>query len=219
MDVGFSVSVPVVSPLFSDSLMAVTSSVTLEPAGITTWPAEFLTSAATVAVTSSPTLFLWDRISASVVAEKDAPDASSRPAVEAGAGLGVDAAVGTGEAAGAFDAGAGVAAGAAGFGLEAVGLGLGAAGLGSAGGGAVGVTGVAAAVSALGRSFSAALVSTGASCRSRFRLSAEATSRLSPRPHAAAASSASAASLILDIVSSSVCDLPGSLHVMTFHRS
>jgi hypothetical protein len=73
------------------------------------------------------------------------------------------------------------------------------AGAGVAGAGA----GVMAAVSAPGRSLSVAVVSTGASCRSRFRLSADATSRRSPRPHAAAASNVSAASIVLDIVSSS----------------
>jgi hypothetical protein len=93
---------------------------------------------------------------------------------------------------GAAGLGAGVAAG---FGAgRAAGFGAGAAGGGVA---------ATVAVSTPGWSFSVALVSTGASCRSRFRLSAEATSRRSPRPHAAAASNVSAASIVLDIVSSS----------------
>jgi hypothetical protein len=88
----------------------------------------------------------------------------------------------------------------AGFGAG-FGAGL-AAGFG-AGAAAGGVVGVVAAVSADGWSFSAAVVSTGASCRSRFRLSAEATFCRSPRPPAAAARSVSAASIVLDIGTSS----------------
>jgi hypothetical protein len=50
-----------------------------------------------------------------------------------------------------------------------------------------------------GRSFSVAVVSTGASCRSRLRLSAAAVSRLSPPPQAAIAVNVSAAIIVLDI--------------------
>jgi hypothetical protein len=50
-----------------------------------------------------------------------------------------------------------------------------------------------------GRSFRVAVVSTGASCRSRLRLSAVAVSRLSPRPQAATAANVSAAIIVLDI--------------------
>src|SRR4051794_36140724 len=140
MLVGFSVSVPVVSPLFSDSLMAVTWSVTCEPAGITTRPAASLTSFPTVAVIWSPTLFLFDRISASVAAEKLVPAARL---LGAGAGAG---------AAGAAAAGAGTGAGAVGFGL---GLGLD-AGLGAAAGSGAGVAVATVAVSPPGWSLSAA---------------------------------------------------------------
>jgi hypothetical protein len=135
-------------------------------------------------------LFLCDRISASVAAEKLVPAASARGvAAGAGAGAGWDA---------------GVSGDVAGFGVGlGAGLGLGLGAGGGAGSGAGAGAAVATAVSALGRSFSAALVSTGASCRSRLRLSAEATSDFSPRPHAARASSVSAASRVLDIISSS----------------
>jgi hypothetical protein len=95
----------------------------------------------------------------------------------------------------------------AGFGVAVVlvglavgfGLGLGAgAGAGlAAGAGVVGAADVA--VSADGRSLSVALVSTGASWRSRFRLSADATSRRSPRPQATTVASVSVARTILDI--------------------
>jgi hypothetical protein len=77
-----------------------------------------------------------------------------------------------------------------------------AAGLGA---GVAGGAGVAAelAVSAEGRSFRGAVESTGASCKSRFRLSADATSRRSLRPQAATEISVSAASIVLDIDTSS----------------
>ena len=76
------------------------------------------------------------------------------------------------------------------------------AGLGA---GVAGGAGVAAevAVSAEGRSFRGAVESTGASCKSRFRLSADATSRRSLRPQAATEISVSAASIVLDIGTSS----------------
>jgi hypothetical protein len=53
-----------------------------------------------------------------------------------------------------------------------------------------------------GRSFSSADVSTGASCRSRLRLSAVAMSLLSLLPHAATAISVSPAIIALDIYAS-----------------
>jgi hypothetical protein len=140
-----------------------------------------------------------ERISASVVAVKLVPAARAAEAEAdgdgAGAGVGAGCAAEGAEAVG-FGAGVG-----AGFGA---GLGAGfAAGLAAGVGAGVAGAGVMAAVSAPGRSLSVAVVSTGASCRSRFRLSADATSRRSPRPHAAAASNVSAASIVLDIVSSS----------------
>jgi hypothetical protein len=46
---------------------------------------------------------------------------------------------------------------------------------------------------------SSAELSTGASCRSRLRLSAAAVSLLSPRPQAARAANVSAAIIVLDI--------------------
>jgi hypothetical protein len=122
-----------------------------------------------VAVTVSPTLFLCDRISAVVAAVREVP--AARLAAEAVRvdGAGVDA---------LGDDGLG----------EAVGR-LGRAGVRAAGVGAL----------ALGRSFSSALLSTGASCRSRLRLSAAAVSPLSPRPQAATAANVSAAIIVLDI--------------------
>src|SRR6185295_534019 len=167
IDVGCSVRVPVLSLLFSDSLMAVTLRTTSEPAGMTTRPALSLTSVATVAVTVSPTLFLWDRISALVDALIVVPAARAR--------------------------GAGAAAGVVGLGV------------GAEAGGVVGrlvragVLGAAAGVLAVGRSFSSAVVSTGASCRSRLRLSAVAVSPLSRPPQAATATNVSAAIIVLDI--------------------
>jgi hypothetical protein len=117
----------------------------------------------------SPTLFLCDRISAVVVALRLVP--AARLAV--------------------------VATGAAGAGVEAVvpderGLvdeRLGCVGVRAAGAGAL----------AVGRSFSSALVSTGASCRSRLRLSAAAVSSRSPGAHAASAAIVIVAINILDM--------------------
>jgi hypothetical protein len=143
--------------------------VTSDPAGITTRPALSFTSVATVAVTVSPTLFLCDRISAVVVAVRLVPVANRRDATGAGAGV-----LGLGDE----GAGDGCAAGR-----------LGRAGLRGAGAGAL----------AVGRSFSSAEVSTGASCRSRLRLSAVAVSPLSPPPQAATAINVSAAIIVLDI--------------------
>jgi hypothetical protein len=54
-------------------------------------------------------------------------------------------------------------------------------------------------VLAVGRSFSGAVVSTGASCRSRLRLSAAAVSPPFPRPQAATAANVSAVIIVLDI--------------------
>jgi hypothetical protein len=63
----------------------------------------------------------------------------------------------------------------------------------------VAVLGVLEAAVSLGRSFNAAVVSTGASCRSRLRLSAAAVSVRSPRLQAAIAAIVSAAMIVLDI--------------------
>ncbi|HEV7367186.1 MAG TPA: hypothetical protein VGN76_15175 [Gemmatimonadales bacterium] len=86
---------------------------------------------------------------------------------------------------------------------DAEGAGIEALGVRGAVPGRIGRVGVRAAgagvVVASGRSFSGAVVSTGASCRSRLRLSAVAVSRLSPRPQAATAANVSAAIIVLDI--------------------
>src|ERR671914_1297580 len=86
-DVGWSVRVPVVSLLFSDSLIAVTFNATSDPAGITTRPDPSLMSLAIVAVTVSPTLFVCERISAVVVALRLVPAARLAGAAT---GAGVD---------------------------------------------------------------------------------------------------------------------------------
>src|SRR5688572_9259466 len=172
-EVGCSVRVPVVSLLFSDSLIAVTFSTTSDPAGITTRPERSFTSLAIVAVTVSPTLFLWERISALVDAVSVVPAARLR----------------------------GVGAGAAGRGAEAVGWVVGRLGLVRLG---AGVVVLAVGRSSLVWSFSSAEVSTGASCRSRLRLSAVAISPLSPPPQAATATNVSAAIIDLDISASLV---------------
>src|SRR5919112_3957287 len=172
-EVGWRVNVPVVSLLFSDSFMAVTFKATSEPAGITTRPDLSFTSLAIFAITVSPTLFLCDRISAVVAAVRLVPAAN--PAGVVGAD----------------------AVGAEGDGVVAVGAEV----LGAAAGRVVraGVRVAGAGAAAVGRSFSSALVSTGASCRSRLRLSAAAVSPLSPRPQAAMAARVSAAIMVLDI--------------------
>src|SRR6476661_3663657 len=85
-DVGCNVRVPVLSLLFSDSLIAVTLRTTDEPAGMTTCPAASFTSFAVVAVTVSPTLFLLERISEVVAAVNRVPAAKL---VGAAAGAGV----------------------------------------------------------------------------------------------------------------------------------
>jgi hypothetical protein len=174
-ELGFRVRVPVLSLLFSDSLIAVTLRVTWEPAGITTRPELSLMSLATRAVTVSPTLFFAELISAVVEARREVPEA--RLARDAGVGAGALA----------LGVGAGV--------LAAV------DGLGEAAGrlGRVGLLGCSAGALAVGLSFSSAVVSTGASWRSRLRLSAAAVSPLSPRPQAATAANVSAAIIILDI--------------------
>jgi hypothetical protein len=151
-------------------------------------------------------LFLFERISASVVAENVAPAGRlAELAAGVGAGavvFGVVGLLGDGDDAVGVGAGAGLVGLVRGF---TVGFGVLCLGAGAGAAAAVLVSRVVvAAVSALGRSFNVALLSTGASCRSRFRLSADATSRLSPRPQAAAASSVSAASMVFDIVSSSL---------------
>jgi hypothetical protein len=83
-------------------------------------------------------------------------------------------------------------AGDAALGEEALGVAAGRLGLS-------GVLGAGAPAVAVGRSFSSALVSTGASCRSRLRLSAAAVSPVSPRPQAATAANVSATIMLLDI--------------------
>src|SRR4051794_27609211 len=140
-EVGCRVNVPVVSLLFSDSLIAVTFGATSEPAGITTRPELSFTSLAIFAMTVSPTLFLLERISPVVAAVRLVPAARL-----AGELVGVDG------------AGAGV------VGLEAVAGGV----LGELVVGRMGLAGVLGAgaeveVLAVGRSFSSAVVSTGAS--------------------------------------------------------
>ena len=176
--VGFRVSVPVLSLLFSDGLIAVTVSVTWDPAGMTTRPELSFTSLESVAVTVSPTLFLLE-LTSEVVAAVSREPAARLAAAAAGA-----AAEGLGDGAGAEALG--------GRGVAAAGR-LGRVGVRAAGAGVAVVS---------GRSFSVAVVSTGASCRSRLRLSAVAVSRLSDRPQAATAANVSAAIIVLDICAS-----------------
>jgi hypothetical protein len=125
-------------------------------------------SLATVAVTTSPTLFLAELTSVVVEALMVVPAERLR-----------------------------LAGGADGAAADGLGDGR----LGDAAGrlGRVGVVAAGAGVLAVGRSFSGTVVSTGASCRSRLRLSAAAVSLLSPRPQAATAASVSAAIIVLDI--------------------
>jgi hypothetical protein len=127
-------------------------------------------------MTVSPTLFLWDRISAMVLAVRLVPAAkvAAEGAGAAGAGVGVGLAA---DADGVADA------------------------AGRLGRGVVRAAGAGAGVLAVGRSFNSALVSTGASCRSRLRLSAVAVSPLSC-PQAARAANVSAAIIVLDIYAS-----------------
>ena len=139
-EVGCSVSVPVLSLLFSDSLIAVTFRATSEPAGITTCPELSFTSLAILAITVSPTLFLLERISAVVAAVTLVP--AARLAAE---GVGVEG------------AGAGVA------GFEAVAGELGELVVGRMGFAGVLGAGAGVEVLAVGRSFNSAVVSTGAS--------------------------------------------------------
>ncbi|HMH55659.1 MAG TPA: hypothetical protein VK535_05300 [Gemmatimonadales bacterium] len=123
-----------------------------------------------MAVTVSPTLFFTELISAVVEALMVAPVDRLR-------------------------LGAGAADGAAADGLEE-------ALLGDAAGrrlGRVGVFAPGAGALAVGRSLSGTVVSTGASCRSRLRLSAAAVSPPFPRPQAATAANVSAAIIVLDI--------------------
>jgi hypothetical protein len=118
-----------------------------------------------------------DRISAVVVAVREVPAARLARAAGAALGAGALGLLGLGVLA-RGDPGRGVAAGRLGF----------AAGAGAAG------AGVLAAVS-----FNSAVLSTGASCRSRLRLSAVAMSRLSLRPQADSAARVSTAIIVLDI--------------------
>src|SRR5882724_719507 len=149
------VRVPVLSPLFSDSWMAVILMATVEPAGTTTRPSGPVRSLLTRAVTTSPTLFFRELIESVIVAVIAVPAArASGPAGGAGAGAG--AAVGEGAASATL-----------GSARRALGLGLGAVGL-AAGGGAGSGAGAGAAVSA-GTSCSGFDESTGASWRSRLR--------------------------------------------------
>jgi hypothetical protein len=130
-------------------------------------------------MTVSPTLFLCERISAVVAAVREVP--AARLAAEA---------------VGAAGAGAGVLAeGVDGAGDEVLGLAAGRLGR-------EGVRGAAAGALAVGWSFSSAVVSTGASWRSRLRLSAVAVCSRSPRPQAAMAAKVSAAISVLDIQAS-----------------
>src|SRR3954463_8370998 len=150
-EVGCRVNVPVVSLLFSDSLIAVTFRATSEPAGITTRPELSFTSLAIFAMTVSPTLFLLERISPVVAAVRLVPAARLAGGVGGGGG-------GRGGGGGVDGAGAGV------VGLEAVAGGV----LGELVVGRMGLAGVLGAgaeveVLAVGRSFSSAVVSTGAS--------------------------------------------------------
>src|SRR6185312_14236884 len=135
-EVGCRVRVPVLSLLFSDSLIAVTFRATSEPAGITTWPELSFTSLAILAMTVSPTLFLLERISAVVAAVRLVP--AARLAGVEGAGAG---AVG-------FEAVAGV---------------LGELVVGRMGFAGVFGAGAEVEVLAVGRSCNSAVVSTGAS--------------------------------------------------------
>jgi hypothetical protein len=129
-----------------------------------------------VAVTVSPTLFLLERISEVVAAVNRVPAAKL-----VGAGAGV----------------VGRAAGGSGWDALVLGDRVAVEPLGRIG--RLGVFAAGVDVLSLGRSFSSAVVSTGASCRSRLRLSAVATSFLSPRPQAAIAANVSAAIIVLDI--------------------
>jgi hypothetical protein len=92
-----------------------------------------------------------------------------------------------------------LATGAAGAGAGVDVLGDEARGAAAGRAGRVGVRDAGAGALAVGWSFSSALVSTGASCRSRLRLSAAAVSPLSPRPQAATAANVSATIMVLDI--------------------
>ncbi len=145
---------------------------------MTTRPALSFTSLSRVAVTVSPTLFLFELISAVVDA------VSFEPAARLAAGAA--GAAGGADAEGAAADGRGVR------GVVAAGR-LGRVGVRAAGAGVLVVS---------GRSFRVAVVSTGASCRSRLRLSAVAVSRLSDRPQAATAANVSAAIIVLDICAS-----------------
>jgi hypothetical protein len=118
-------------------------------------------------------LFLFERISAFVAAVRVVPAARLRATGFAGAG--------------ALAVGGGVDGRVVGRAVLVRVRGAGAGAL------AVGRSAVA------GRSFSSADVSTGASCRSRLRLSAVAMSLLSLLPHAATAISVSPAIIALDI--------------------
>ena len=85
--VGVSVSLPVLSPLFSDSRISVIVIVTLEPAGMMTRPRESATSELTVVVTTSPFLLVLELISWSTAVGMTVPEARTSGA-GAGAGSG-----------------------------------------------------------------------------------------------------------------------------------
>src|SRR5437762_13801161 len=103
---GVRVSLPVLSPLFSDSWIWVIVIVTLEPAGITTRPWLSWTSLDTVAVTTAPALSVREVISRSTARDTVAPASSA-----SGAGAGAGLALGFGAALGLAATGVGAAAG------------------------------------------------------------------------------------------------------------
>src|SRR6185295_17059656 len=172
--------------------MAVILMATLEPAGTTTRPSAFLRSLLTRAVTTSPTLFFRELMESFIVAVMVVPaDRVGGPAGGAGVGAGA--------------ASAGAAWATVGWERRAFGLGF---GFGAAAAGAGSGAGAGAAVSA-GASLSGFDESTGASWRSRLRLSVfTAACFCSPPRHAPAASTASAMSIVLFIANLPYRDLP-----------
>src|SRR5687768_2952684 len=111
-----SVSVPVLSLLFSDSLIAVIVIEIVEPAGMTVRPLASFRSSIVVAVTVCPALFFLELIESSIVALIIVPNARLAGAaagfgVDAGAGAGAGAGFGLGRAAAGFGAGAGAGSG------------------------------------------------------------------------------------------------------------
>src|SRR6185503_9474587 len=164
-------------PPWSDAIVRLT----VDPAGMTTFPVASAMSAPTFALTLSPALLFRELIVSRIVALTAVPASSAAGAAAAGAAAG---------AAAAESLAAGAAAGlAAGFGF---GLGF---GVGAGGGGVGSGAGAGAAAGASARGFE---VSTGASWRLRFRLSALAAVCFgSPPRQAPAASRATAMSIVL----------------------